>query len=304
MNIDNLSEKLKTATSQATWDIIMEHYLLQAPLCVEDTKDVQKTSMLSKLTDETCVEPITDDTVVDFECSSLLDLSFSSKNIPAHSFYSGKKSDPAAASKRRKRLTGTSSTMQRSSSTADESKDSMDASKSAAEWKARIKLDFLELGDKGILSDTYSHKLQDWLEFGVTLSTPAVRKHHVTITSKHLTGVTIKEIQSLISQLSRESAKAFSPISEAGSKIPDEDIYAPHSHTNFTQKCIIISRNFEQWKACVAFNGSVDFPTLFNTNTMKHMQKFCPSVTNNTFIPRQKIFWALIQSDCVSLLHA
>lgn len=277
----------------------MEHYLLQAPLCVEDNQDAQRPLLMpNRLNSETLIKPIADDAFVDFECSTLLDLSFSNKNIPVSNLYSSRKIDSTALSRRRKRLTGTSSTMQRSSSATDENKDSTDMSKTSADWKTCIKLDFFELGDKGKLSNTYAINLQDWLEFGVTLATPAVKKHKVMLTSKHLTGITIKEIQSLISQLSKESAKAFSPMSEPQH---NTTIYIPHPNTSFTQKCIVISRNFEQWKACVAFNGSVDFPSLFNTNTLKHMQKFCPSVTlNNIFIPRQKIFWAVIQSDCVN----
>lgn len=270
----------------------MEQYLLKSPLCYEDTLNIQKSlGSVNKLLDSSCVQPISEDTCVDFECGNLVDFSVSNKNVQFQALSSGKK-DSSGTSRRRKRLVATSSSTQRSS-TIEDTKDNDKLPTN------NVKLDFLEMGEKGLLCEMFTTNLQDWLEFGCTLSTPAVKKHKVMLTSRHLTNITIKELQLIIYHLSRENAKAFSSMPLEGEQ--SKEIYIPYNSASLAHKCIIISRNFEQWKACVDFNGSVDFPDLFNNNALKHMQKFSPSVTaNNVFIPRQKIFWAIIESDHVS----
>lgn len=287
--MDNLSQKLRNATSQSVWDIIMEHYLLQSPLCHEDTTNI-KSSVLStnKLIDSNFAAPFLNGEITIFENTALLDLSLSNKNIEIElntGMQIETRSD-SVSSRRRKRVTP----LFQRSTTVDETKET-------ANRKSVIALNAFEQGERGILSDVYSSTLQNWLEFGYTLATPSVKKHQVTLTNRHLTNVTVKELQSIVSHLSRENAKAFRCIPHQHN---EKCIYVPYAPTNSIQKCLIISRNFEQWKACTAFKGSVDFSELFNVNNIKHTQKFTPSVTSTgIFISRQKILWALIETDKV-----
>lgn len=296
VNMDNLSQKLRNATSQAVWDIIMEHYLLQSSLCYENTTVVKNLTLSSNKLIEpsniTTTHYLTEeDAFLEFENTILLDLSLSSKNIEIELNNSGiqiemRSDSVGSTSRRRKRI---NPPFQRST-TVEETKES-------GNKKTVIPLNSYEQGDRGVLCDVYSNMLQDWLEFGYSLSTPAVKRHQVTLTNRHLTNVTVKELQSIITHLSRENAKAFRAIRQEKSR----NVYIPYSPTNSIQKCLIISRNFEQWKACTAFKGSLDFPELYNVNNIKHTQKFTPTVAaNGVFIPRQKILWALVETDKVS----
>lgn len=296
VNMDNLSQKLKNATSQAVWDIIMEHYLLQSPLCYEDVANLKGAILSSnKLTDPNITTPFSDgDAFLEFENSELLDLSLSSKNIEIelHSGLQMETRSDSVSSRRRKRV----NQFYQRSTTLDETKDS-------STKNSFIVLNPYEQGDRGILNDVYSKAVQEWLEFGYTLATPAVKRHNVTLTNRHLTNVTVKEIQSIITHLSRENAKAFRAI-PIKTQTKGREIYVSYAPINSIQKCLIISRNFEQWKACTAFKGSLDFPELYNVNNIKHTQKFTPTVTSNSsFIPRQKILWALIETDKVNALN-
>lgn len=282
VNMDNLSQKLRNATSQAVWDIITEHYLLQSPLCEDDPlKPIVLSS--NKLRDQNITAPFSDDPIVEFENTALLDLSLNNRNIEVELDVLMETRSDSVSSKRRKRV----NPLFQRSTTVDETKESAFSRK----------LNSFELGERGVLSDVYSNALRDWLEFGYTLATPAVKKHQVILTNRHLTNVTVKEMQSIISQLSRENPKAFRT-SLTGKK----DVYVPYLPSNSIQKCLIISRNFEQWKACTGINGALDLAEL-NLNNIKHIQKFTPSVTpNNIFIPRQKILWASVESDKVGLV--
>lgn len=288
--MDNLSQKLRNATSQAVWDIIMEHYLLQSPLCCEEPANT-KTTMLStdKLLEPNVTAPFSDeDEFIEFENATLLDLNLSGRNVEVELLGGPQieaRSD-SVSNRRRKRV---NPLLQRST-TVDETRDG------AAGRKPAVLLNFFEQGDRGILAEVYSDALQNWLEFGYALATPAVKKQQVILTNRHLTNVTVKEMQSIISHLSRENAKAFRSV-KVGSR---GDVYVPYAPTSSIQKCLIISRNFEQWKACTISKRSVDFPELYNLNNIKHTQKFAPTVAaNGIFIPRQKILWALIETDKV-----
>lgn len=293
VNIENLSQKLKTATSQATWDIIMEHYLLQAPFCVEDTLDLKtKHLSLNKLTDPEAVTKIGNDTFMELENNILLDLSLTNQNIELDNDDYMSENLPEVLNSVSRKRKHTMPSIQRVMIGEDNDSKEIPAAK-----QSDIVLDSLEQGDQGVLSDIYSKTLPVWLEFGFTLATPAIKKHTIVLTNRHLTNVTIKELQSIILNLSRENAKAFRSLPSCD----QQTVYIPYAPSNSIQKCLLISRNFEQWKASTVFNGSLDFPDLYVVNTMKHMQKFCPSVSaTNAFIPRQKILWALVESDRVS----
>lgn len=296
VNMDNLSQKLRNATSQAVWDIIMEHYLLQSPLCYDDTTTMQHSILkLNKLIDHNIVDPLSLDTAfIEFDNADLIDLSLSNKNIEIelNSAVQIETRSDSVGSRRRKRL---NTSLQRSA-TVDEAKDN-------GNKKSVILLNPFEQGDKGTLCDVYSNTLQDWLEFGYTLATPAVKRHQVILTNRHLTNVSVKELQSIVTHLSRENAKAFRAVSIKRQE-KEREVYISYAPSNSIQKCLIISRNFEQWKACTAFKGLLDFPDLYNLNNIKHTQKFAPCITSNgIFIPRQKILWALIETDKVSKIR-
>ncbi|XP_024942950.1 KICSTOR complex protein SZT2 isoform X2 [Cephus cinctus] len=68
-------------------------------------------------------------------------------------------------------------------------------------------------------------------------------------------------------------------------------------HSTFT-KCILVARNFYQWKA--SFGKTVE-PDLLGPKDQKLVQKFNPLILDSKFVPRQRFLLARVQSDNIIL---
>lgn len=173
---------------------------------------------------------------------------------------------------------------------------------SSANGKVRqiAQLTPLEFGDQGCLTEIASVTLQKWLNFGTTLQAPSVRLNTVTLANRHLLNVPIKELQKLITQLSQDTTKVFRSVpTDNHSKA----IYVPYNSAQTNIKCIIISRNFEQWKAFMTLKDGSKLADIISSPNLKHIQKFAPLITtDNKFVPRQKILWAFVQSGSITIL--
>lgn len=285
VNVDNLCTKLSAATSQATWDIIMEYFLLKAPLC--EKSDVIKPLRIFNMINDETIKMITNN---DNEicCRVLLDTT--NEDDSAINFM--KETNDYQYRPRK----GTMNSQTQRSITFDDTKEK-EKEKTTTDWKTIIKFDSFELGDDGIVTEVYSKILKNWLKFGFTINTPSIRKTVINLNNHHLLNITIKELQNLITQLSHDTVKFFTLDLNSDE---DEDVYVPYVYSHSARKCLVISRNFEQWKGSSYFNGSVDFPDLLSSHSLKHVQKFGPIVINNKqFIPRQKILWGTIETDNV-----
>ncbi|KAJ8966989.1 hypothetical protein NQ317_011189 [Molorchus minor] len=159
--------------------------------------------------------------------------------------------------------------------------------------KPEVRLSSFETGDAGVLSDIYSKYLPNWLEFGFTINTPSVKKHRINIVNRHLPDVIIGELMNML----QDSPKAFSSIPTDYLKSRSGDVFIPYVASNLIQKFVIVSRNVEQWLATISMDGSVKYPENISPHSLKHSQKFIPTVWNDTFIPRQKILWVSVESD-------
>lgn len=283
VNKDNLRNKLSAATSQATWDIIMEYFLLKTPLC-ENTNTEKQQPILNTLNVETInAVPINNEEVT---CNVLLDTTnedeLAVNFVKEYNDYRPRK--------------GTINSQSQRSIAFDDCSKEKEKEKSKLDWKTCIKFDNFELGDGGAVTEVYSMILQDWLEFGFGINTPSIRKTIINLYNHHLVNITIKELQNLILQLSHDAVKFFTlDFNKA--------IYVPYTYSHSSRKCLIISLNFEQWKGSSFFNGSLDFPDLLSSHNLKHVQKFGPIVINNKqYIPRQKILWGTVETDSVCIL--
>lgn len=286
VNIDNLRNKLCNATSQATWDIIMEYFLLKVPLCERSSAN-RALQHLNTLQTEFSFVPTS---CKETPCKVLLDTS--NEDNSAATFMKENVEVPHRSRK------GTMNSQTHRSITFDDIKDK-EKEKSSLDWRTCIKFDSLELGDDGVVTAVYSKVLKSWLEFGFEINTPSIRKTVINLTYQHLLNIVIKELQNLIVQLSHDACKFFTLDLSSN----DADVYVPYVYSHFSRKCLVISRNFEQWKGSSYFRGSLDFPDLLSSHNLKHMQKFLPIVVNDKqFIPRQKILWGTIKTNYVTFL--
>lgn len=280
VNIDNLCNKLSGATSQATWDIIMEYFLLKTPLCERNYINTL-IPKYNRLNDES-ISMVTPNNKEVF-CKIILDTT--NEDTSAINFF---KDGSDYQNRSRK---GTMNSELQRSITFDDAKDK---EKPVLDCK-NIKLDCYEMGDEGVVTDIYAKVLNSWLEFGFQINAPSIRKTFV-LNDQHLVNITIKELQALIVQLTHDAVKFFTL--ELDNE-ENTEIYVPYVYSHSSRKCLVISRNFEQWKGSSYYRGSLDFPDLLSPHTLKHVQKFEPIVINDLFIPRQKILWGIIETDNV-----
>ncbi|CAG9855485.1 unnamed protein product [Phyllotreta striolata] len=276
VNIENLSEKLKSAVSQATWDIITEYYLLQEPFCVENPENSEAISPIElestdiNLNDEVhfnCILNIKYDdnvreSVINMEKTKIEHL------LPKRAKNQLKYSHKAAPPNENR-------------------------PKENAKDKPHSKLNPYELGDKGTLSCIYSKYLPAWLEFGFNLNTPSVRKHKITLGSRHLPSAIIEELLVILDDF----PKAFRYVPTTCTK-SDEGFYVPFVASSLIAKYVVISRNLDHWHAIVSScKNPEETPDFLKPHNFKHTQKFIPELTANSFIPRQKILWISVEND-------
>lgn len=282
VNIDNLIEKLNSTVCQSVWDLVTEYFLLTQPLCVEDSS---KSDSISPI----CIDELDFDSSKELEFNVLIK-SNKDSNLKTHGSNITKTHTHGRNKKRAvvtlKRKTSRSITFDNTGKEKGAPRNDRSFS------RPTVELSPLENGNEGILSETYSKYLPDWLEFGVNLSVPSVRKHRVTLTNRHLVYVSIREVLNLI----QDTSKAFTAVPTNALKVDDRYKYVVYIPSNSVQKCVMISRNFEHWKANKSFKEHPELLELISPQVLKHTQKFTPLATN-IFVPRQKILWAFIEND-------
>lgn len=266
VNIENLSQKLKGAVCQASWDIVTEYFLLKKTLCMEHALPDCLSKKVPVRMDSLDIDLSKE---VEFNC--VLELN-TCRNVKESICNSTKRKEHfLPRNKRHRRFIQPNQKTMRSF-TFDEA-----------------------TSDGGILSDIYSKYLPDWLEFGFSINTPSVKKQRINLANRHLPNIVIGELMNMLP----DSPKAFSAIPTDCLKSKSGDIFVPYISSNLIQKFVIISRNFEQWLSTISVKDSA-CPDIISPQVLKHSQKFVPATSNNTFIPRQKILWICVETDNVS----
>ncbi|XP_030748432.1 LOW QUALITY PROTEIN: KICSTOR complex protein SZT2-like [Sitophilus oryzae] len=274
INLDNFSKSLKLAVSHATWDIITEYYLLKQPLCVKEYSEnpykVKKKCEIDNL-------DLDLDNEIEYDCELGLNynknikdkaIKLLPKKVDAHFF---------PTRKYNKRV---------------HSSNNLKASRAIS---CDDKENISEQNDNGILSLIYSKFLPSWLEFGHTMTTPAVKKNDIKLVNRHLPSVIVKELIVMLN----DSPKAFRAVTTSCLSSNSDKIYVPFVSSNVIQKYIIISRNFQKWQNID--DGFTDVPDALNPQNLKHSQKFVPGIINNCLIPRRKIFWICVDNEHISI---
>lgn len=271
VNIQNLCQKLCASVSQAHWDIIMENYLLVNPLCTDRNVGFPQEEAPKIINDGNSITNVTER-----HRKIILDSTLQQSNMTPRIVNYELKFEKLPQYFYKKSVVEHFSL------------DKYLMRESVAK-EAPVKVDSFEAGDEGVLSNIYSSKLADWLRFGTNLNVPAVRKYKVVLNYQHSLNTAVKELQNLVMQLSQDAVKTF---------VYDEarKTHIPFNSSRNWNECILIARNFEQWKLSVGKASSTSIGDFINGNTSKHVLKFAPIVINNKFIPRQKILWASINS--------
>lgn len=220
-------------------------------------------------------------------------------------------------------------------------------------------IDQYELGEEGKLNEIYHTILAQWFQFALEMGVPAVKKHEVIIHHRHAISMIVKELQNLIRcqdldtssrifvlqgrqpflnqfVVSRKAGSTHKWSETIRNKLAAEDntnredmdspVYVARDFNKDEQtsciKCILIARNFCQWKASSVrkvdpellaakgqFNNFLDlkisrlvlnFIIILYVTDQKQLQKFNPLISESNFVPRQRILLAEIQSDNVS----
>nr|CAD7404422.1 unnamed protein product [Timema poppensis] len=131
------------------------------------------------------------------------------------------------------------------------------------------------------LHEVYHTIMQPWLDFGVELGVPSIRKHTVSLTARHSLAVMLKEMQMLIiSNAPDTHALVFCPstIPVSGNKqtylacqgLNTIKELIPHSEEGST--CLVLGRNFNQWQACIIDANNYDADIL-----NPKVSRSCPS---------------------------
>lgn len=136
----------------------------------------------------------------------------------------------------------------------------------------------IETGEEGKLHSVYCVTLSKWFQFALELGVPSVKRHEVIITHRHTISTIIKELETLIqNQVPDTSCRTFilrdrQPfvekfvLNEEPTSNNEDNYVLPENKENedlplnvpcdFSKdvsgsctKCILIARNFYQWKA-------------------------------------------------------
>ena len=275
VNVENLSEKLCAAANQANWDIVMEYYLMVMPLCVniefDDDDDVRQICNHNQRE------------IQEEQKQLLLDMIIETNNVTDRIINYELKSDnfPLQINKRTS-VTCTNSNVISSDFCGRDLRKHYNS-------KCTTKIDSYESGDDGKLSDIYVSKLDKWLNFAIDLNVPSVKRVIINLNNHSTIDTAIKELQSLIEQLSQDTVKIYA-------QNPSTHYFEPFTVSLLTSNCIIIARNFQKWKVCVEQDKFKLYAELLDQNIYKNSQKFEPfiSLKYEKFIPRQRILWIVI----------
>ncbi|KAJ8681967.1 hypothetical protein QAD02_017759 [Eretmocerus hayati] len=202
-------------------------------------------------------------------------------------------------------------------------------------------LNAYELGEKGKLRKVYHTTMAYWFQFALDLSAPAVKKHVVVLERQHTLPVMLRELQNLIQIHATDSTACTfvewrkKPFAEGdGCLRPDDELLmlgkpsADESNASWLKKvaehddasdrlilvpwepsdnaenngwpvgAVVVARNFKQWRA--SFSSQVD-PEQLMPKDQKLLQKFNPLILEKTFVPRQRLLLAKVQSQRIIL---
>ncbi|XP_014220610.1 KICSTOR complex protein SZT2-like isoform X1 [Trichogramma pretiosum] len=193
-----------------------------------------------------------------------------------------------------------------------------------------MKLTPYELGEKGRLEKIYHLNLVYWLQFGLEIAVPTVRRHAVYLEHRHYLPIMLRELQNLVqSHAVDTTARAFGrfqrqPFIDGKEDLIDEImldkcletginwtklaeiensvenvVFLPCNPTKDEQetytKGLLIARNFSQWKA--SSSSQVWSEQLIpKVADQKLLQQFNPLIRKKMFIPRQRLLLAKVQS--------
>ncbi|XP_076162167.1 KICSTOR complex protein SZT2 isoform X3 [Ptiloglossa arizonensis] len=190
-----------------------------------------------------------------------------------------------------------------------------------------LEINRFEAGEEGKLHDVYCVILSQWFRFALEIGVPSVKMHEVYINHRHAIPTIVRELEILIQcEAPDTSTKAFvlkdkQPFIEKfisneesirnkkygcfslenGNNL-NAPLYVPYDFNKdeletYT-KCILIARNFYQWKA--SFSEKVQ-PELSVPKDQKVLQKFNPLILESNFVSRQRILLAEIRNDNITL---
>lgn len=290
VNIENLSQKLKGAVCQANWDIILEYYLLKEPLCVEYTHN--KSNKLDPIYLVTADMNYSKE--IEFNC--MLDIDTDRNIRPKLFLEKSPKYEHHSIRKKKHRQVIPNTTKSSRLLVYDEFNKEKEHNEKLNS-RPIPKLNTLESGESGMLSSIYSKDLPNWLEFGVSLGTPSVKSKRISLANRHMPNIIVGELLNILP----DSPKAFRCLPTKCTKDENFDLFVPYVASPLTVKCIMISRNLEYWYTTINISENSEFPDIMSPQALKHRQKFIPTVSNNVFIPRQKILWLVIENDSVSI---
>ncbi|XP_076387408.1 KICSTOR complex protein SZT2 isoform X2 [Megachile rotundata] len=184
-------------------------------------------------------------------------------------------------------------------------------------------IDRFETGEEGKLHDVYCVTLSKWFQFALELGVPSVKRHEVIINHRHAIPTIIKELETLIqNQVPDTSCRTFiqrdrqpfvekfvlneestsNDVSSENKGNVDLPLNVPCDFSKDVPgtctKCILIARNFYQWKA--SFDKKVQ-PELLIPKDQKVLQKFNPLLLESNFVSRQRILLAEVQSNNITI---
>nr|XP_033323081.1 KICSTOR complex protein SZT2-like isoform X1 [Megalopta genalis] len=189
-----------------------------------------------------------------------------------------------------------------------------------------LSINRFETGEDGKLHFIYCVTFSQWFRFALEIGVPSVKKHEVNIYHRHSIATIVRELEILIqSQAPDTSSRAFvlkdkQPFTEKfvlndettnkendclDSKHEDNSNLPHYVPCDFNKdeqgtytKCILIARNFCQWKA--SFDETVQ-SEVFVPKDQKVLQKFNPLILESSFVSRQRIILAKIRNDKITL---
>lgn len=144
-----------------------------------------------------------------------------------------------------------------------------------------------ERGETGIVHPVYASMLVKWFEFAIEIGVPSIKKSHIQLKNRHPIGICLRELQHVFNSLAPDmTLKAFQ------FDTSDKRNYIPYDCNKTAVKCLLVARNFEQWKACVSARSDVknDVHKILGSKLWEMEQ-------NRTSTIQQKLLLGTVQSD-------
>ncbi|KOX81297.1 Protein SZT2, partial [Melipona quadrifasciata] len=178
-----------------------------------------------------------------------------------------------------------------------------------------LAIDRFEAGEEGKLHSIYCVTLSQWFRFALEIGVPSVKRHEIILTHRHPISTIITELEALIqSQAPDTSSRAFVlkdrqpfieryisneelltglkknnySVLENEGKL-DLPVYIPCDFSKDVQgtytKCVLIARNFHQWKASKAsFSSTVQPELLIPKGIFHHRPSLSREHANSQYL--------------------